>query len=154
IAVAGIRLLTRLLANGEEGFTLRADLNGHVLAVTLALSVLCGVLFGLAPALQATRPALMPRLGDRAIGRPRGRRLGVLPAAISKQALMVAQIAISLLLLVTAGLFIRTLSKLQSLSLGFNRDNLLLFDVNAPQAGHPEARVADFYADLRRRLGE
>jgi macrolide transport system ATP-binding/permease protein len=57
-----------------------------------------------------------------------------------------------LLLLVGAGLFVRTLSNLQSVSLGFNRDRVLLFDVNAPQAGQPESRVADFYADLRHRL--
>ena len=67
---------------------------------------------------------------------------------------MVAQIAISLLLLVAAGLFVRTLSNLQSIPLGFNRDNVLLFEVNAPQAGYPEAKVAAFYADLRRRLSE
>ena len=67
---------------------------------------------------------------------------------------MVAQIAISLLLLVAAGLFVRTLSNLQSIPLGFNRDNVLLFEVNAPQAGHPAATVAAFYADLRRRLSE
>ena len=153
IAVAGIRLLTRLLANGQEGFTFRAELNWHVLAVALALSCLCGVLFGLAPALQATRPALMPRLRDRAIGEPRTRRLAGVRVG-SRQALVVAQIAISLLLLVMAGLFVRTLSNLQSVSLGFNRDNVLLFDVNAAQAGNPEPLVGDFYADLRRRLSE
>ncbi|HXI27593.1 MAG TPA: ABC transporter permease, partial [Vicinamibacterales bacterium] len=154
IAVAGIGVLTRLLANGEEGFTLHADLNWHVLAVMLALSFLCGMLFGLAPALQASRPTLMPGLKDGAIGAPRAARLAVLPRAISRQALVVAQIAISLLLLVVAGLFVQTLSKLQSVSLGFNRDHVLLFDVNAPQAGYPVARVANFYDQLRRRLGD
>ena len=57
-------------------------------------------------------------------------------------------------MLVAAGLFVRTLSNLQSIPLGFNRDNVLLFELNAPQAGYPEARVAAFYADLRRRLSE
>ena len=65
-----------------------------------------------------------------------------------------AQVAISLLLLVAAGLFVRTLSNLQSISLGFNRDNVLLFELNAPQAGLHESKVAAFYEDLQRRLSE
>ena len=152
IAVVGMRLLTQLLANGREGFTLHAELNWHVLLVTLALSVLCGVLFGLAPALQATRPALMPRLKDRSVSES-GVRLRAARPRLT-QVLVVAQIATSLLLLVGAGLFVRTLVNLQSVSLGFNRDNVLLFEVNAPQAGYPEGRVADFYENLRRRLSE
>ena len=152
IAVVGMRLLTQLLANGREGFTLHAELNWHVLLVTLALSVLCGMLFGLAPALQATRPALMPGLRDRSVSES-AVRLRVARPRLT-QVLVVAQIATSLLLLVGAGLFVRTLMNLQSVSLGFNRDNVLLFDLNAPQAGYPETRVADFYENLRRRLGE
>jgi predicted permease len=154
VAIAGMRVLTPLLVNGQEELVLHAELNLHVLTVTLVLSCLCGVLFGLAPALQATRPALMPALGGRAIGEPRSRLLAALPRLVSRQALVVAQIALSLLLLVVAGLFVETLSKLQSLSLGFNRQNVLLFDVDAPQAGVPVARIAGFYADLRRHLQE
>jgi predicted permease len=152
IAVAGMRVLTQLLANGQEGFTLHAELNWHVLLVTLALSMLCGVLFGLAPALQATRPALMPRLRDRSVSES-GASLRATRLSLT-QVLVVAQIATSLLLLVAAGLFVRTLSNLQSVSLGFNREHVLLFELNAPQAGYPQPRVADFYADLRRRLSE
>ena len=154
IAVAGIRILTRLLANGQEGFTLHAELNWQVLAVTLGLSLLCGLLFGLAPAMQLARPALMPTLKDTSVTDRRGRVRQGLPRPSAAQALVVAQIAISLLLLVAASLFVRTLSNLQSIPLGFNRDNVLLFEVNAPQAGYPEARVPAFYAELRRRLLE
>jgi len=154
IAVTGIRVLTRLLANGQEGFTLHAELNWHVLAVTLGLSLVCGLLFGLAPAMQLARPALMPTLKDTSITQPRTRAGAGVPRPNLTQVLVVAQIAISLLLLVAAGLFVRTLSNLESIPLGFNRDNVLLFEVNAPQAGYPETRVAAFYADLRRRLSE
>jgi macrolide transport system ATP-binding/permease protein len=154
IAVVGIRVLTLLLANGQQGFTLHADLNWHVLVVTLALSLLCGLLFGLAPAMQATRPALMPMLKDRSVSETRGRLRDRVPRLGLTQALVVAQIAISLLLLVAAGLFVRTLTNLQSISLGFNNDNVLLFEVNAPQAGHPAATVAALYADVRHRLTE
>jgi predicted permease len=154
IAVAGIRLLTRLLANGQEGFTLHAELNWHVLAVTLTLALLCGVLFGLAPALQATRSSLMPRLRERSVGESRARLRITLPRVTLTKALVVAQIATSVLLLVAAGLFVRTLSNLHSVSLGFNRNNVLLFELNAPQAGYAESRVPGFYADLRRRISE
>lgn len=154
IALAGIRVLTRLLANGEEGFTLHADLNWHVLAVTLGLSVLCGLLFGLAPAMQLARPASMPTLKDTSVTERRARAGHGNPRPSATQALVVAQVAISLLLLVAAGLFVRTLANLRSIPLGFNPDNVLLFEVNAPQAGYPEAKVPAFYAELRRRLAE
>jgi macrolide transport system ATP-binding/permease protein len=130
IAMAGIRILTRLLANGQEGFTLHAELNWHVLLVTLGLSLLCGMLFGLAPAIQSTRPALMPALKDTRVIEPRTRVREGIPRLSVSQALVVAQVAISLLLLVAAGLFVRTLSNLQSIELGFNRDNVLLFELN------------------------
>ena len=61
-AVWGIRFLTLLLANGRENFTLRAELNWHVMAVVAGLSLLTGVVFGLAPALQSTRMDYMPAL--------------------------------------------------------------------------------------------
>ena len=115
IAVAGIRVLTLLLANGQEGFTLHAELNWHVLAVTLGLSLLCGVLFGLAPALQSTRPARdAGAQGPVRHRAARARCAAAFPRLSLTQALVVAQIAISLLLLVAAGLFVRTLSNLQS----------------------------------------
>ena len=154
IAVAGIRVLTALLANGQEGFTLHAELNWNVLAVTLSLSLLCGVVFGLAPALHSTRSALMPMLRDRSVTAPGARLWGRVPRLSLTQVLVVGQIAISLLLLVAAGLFVRTLANLQSIPLGFNREGVLLFELNAPQAGYPESRVATFYADLRRRLSD
>ena len=154
IGVTGIRVLTRLLANGQEGFTLHAELNWHVLAVTLGLSLVCGLLFGAAPALQLARPALMPALKDTSVTERRARMRHGLPRPGATQVLVIAQIAISLLLLVGAGLFVRTLTNLQSIPLGFNRENVLLFEVNAPQAGYPTANVQAFYAELRRRLGE
>ncbi|PYT32319.1 MAG: multidrug ABC transporter substrate-binding protein, partial [Acidobacteria bacterium] len=66
--------------------------------------------------------------------------------------LVVGQIAISLVMLVAAGLFVRTLSNLQSIDLGFNRQNVLLFRLDARKAGHKDPEIATFYADLRERF--
>ena len=152
VALGGIRLLTLLLANGRENFTLRAELNWQVLGATLVLSLLCGALFGLAPAIQSTRADVMPALKNVRVGEPRvGARSG-LPRMLSSRLLPVSQIALSLLTLVAAGLFVRTLMNLQSIRLGFNPDNILLFDVDARRAGHVDPEISIFYGDLRRRL--
>ena len=66
--------------------------------------------------------------------------------------LVISQMAICLLLLVEAGLFVRTLSNLHSLDVGFTRENILLFKVNARQAGHRNPEILPFYSDLEKRL--
>ncbi|HEV8415300.1 MAG TPA: ABC transporter permease, partial [Bryobacteraceae bacterium] len=151
-ATWGIRVLTALLANGRENFTPRAELNWHVLGVTLALSVLTGVLFGLAPAIQSTHVDVIPALKESRAGGSGGRnRRSFLHLNLS-QVLVVSQIAISLLMLVTAGLFVRSLSNLQTIDLGFNRENVLLFELNARQAGHQDSDILTFYSDLQKRF--
>ena len=153
VAVWGVRFLTVLLANGRENFTLRADLNWHVLAATVALSLLTGVLFGLAPAIQSTRVDVMPALKEaRGSERKIRSRHSFFRVSLS-QVLVVGQIAVSLLMLVAAGLFLRTLSNLQAIELGFNRENVLLFNLNARQAGYGDSDIASFYGDLRKRFG-
>ncbi len=114
-----------------------------MLAVTAALSLLCGLLFGLAPAIQSTRPDVMPELKNGRGGGPRHR---------AQHVLVVAQIAMSFLILVAAGLFVRTLNKLHTVQLGYARENILLFSLNAHQAGHRDPEIISFYADLRKRF--
>src|SRR5437868_6939862 len=142
-AIWGVRSLTLLLSNGRENFTLHPPLNWQVLAVTAALSVVCGLLFGLAPAIQSTRPDVMPELKNGRDGGPRRH---------AQQVLVVAQIAMSFFILVAAGLFVQTLNKLHSVQLGYARENILLFSLNARQAGHRDPESATFYADLRKRF--
>jgi len=142
-AIWGVRWLTILLSNGRENFTLHAELNWNVLGVTAVVSVVCGLLFGLAPAIQSTRPDVMPALKNGRGGGPRRR---------VQHALVVTQIAISFLILVAAGLFVRTLNNLHSVQLGYARENILLFSLNARQAGHRAPEIATFYTDLRRRF--
>jgi predicted permease len=150
-ATWGIRFLTLLLTNGRAHFTLRAELNWRVLGAAAALSLLTGVLFGLAPALQSTRRDVMATLKGVRFGR--SSRCATRHRIGMSHILVVGQIAVSLLILVAAGLFVRTLSNLHSIELGFNRDNVLLFRLDARKAGYKDPEIAVFYADLRKRFG-
>jgi macrolide transport system ATP-binding/permease protein len=149
-AIWGIRFLTLLLANGDEKFTLRAELNWHVLTAAAALSLLTGVLFGLAPALQSTRVDVISAIKETRAGQPVGRR--TFWRVSLSHTLIVGQIALTLLMLVAAGLFVRTLSNLHSIELGFNRENLLLFQLDARRAGHKDPEITVFYGDLWKRF--
>jgi macrolide transport system ATP-binding/permease protein len=150
LAIWGIRFLTLLLANGNANFTLHAELNWHVLGVAVALSLLTGILFGLAPAMQSTRVDVISAMKETRAGEAVGRR-SFWRVSLS-HTLIVGQIAVSLLMLVAAGLFVRTLTNLQSIELGFNRENLLLFNLNAHQAGRPSPEIAGFYDGLLKRF--
>jgi predicted permease len=149
VAVWGVRFLTLLLSDGRDNFTLRAELNWHVLAAAIVLSVLTGVIFGLAPALQSTRVDLTSGLKHSRTGQPPVR--GLFRFGLGR-ILVVSQIAIALLVLVAAGLFVRTLSNLESIELGFNRENILVFGVDAHRAGHPPSEILPLYESLRDRF--
>src|SRR6185369_8437253 len=130
---------TRLFPSGVD-----LNLNWRVLLFTMAVSLLTGVLFGLAPAWRATKLDLATSLKQ-------SRRTTSAVSGLSK-ALIVAQVALSLLLLVGAGLFIRTLSNLQHVNLGFNQENLLLFKLQPEQGGYKDERLVQFYQQLFARL--
>jgi predicted permease len=146
VALAGIRFITWLLANGQERFTLRAALDWPVLGFTFALAVAAGILFGLAPAIQATKTDFTPALKENRLQGAGGRGRRFRPRL--GRALIVLQIAVSLLLVIGAGLFVRTLSNLNSIDVGFNRENMLLVRINGRQAGYREAALGRFYAGL------
>ena len=156
-AVWGIRFLTALLPEQSGTLPSAVELSWRVLAMTAGVAVLTGVIFGLVPALQSTSVELTTALKETAGSRPlsghvlfrSGRRAR--PVTMS-QVLVVGQMAISLLILITAGLFVRTLSNLQSVDLGFNREDLLLFQVNARQSGHHDPEISEFYFRLREQL--
>ena len=120
------------------------SLNWRVLVFTLAVSLLTGVLFGLAPAWRAAGLDLATSLKQ-------SRRTTGAVSRLSK-GLIVAQVALSLLLLVGAGLFIRTLYNLQHVNLGFNQENLLLFRLQPEQGGYKDDRLVQFYQQLFARL--
>ena len=118
--------------------------NWTVLAFTFAVSLLTGVLFGLAPAWRATSLDLGTAL----------KRSSRTTAGVSRlsKALLVAQVAVSALLLTGAGLFIRTLYNLQHVELGFNPENLLVFKLQPEQAGYKDERLLRLYQQLFERL--
>ena len=149
VGFAGIRFITWLMANGRDQFTLHAELNWPVLAFTFALSVVAGMLFGLAPAIQATKVDFTPALKEsRVQGSAPGRRF----RPRLTHSLIALQIAVSLLLVIGAGLFVRTLTNLHSIDVGFNRENLLLVSINGRQGGYRGESLARFYEGLMERF--
>jgi len=147
-------ILLKLMSSGREPITLHVAPNPGVLGFTAGVSVLTGILFGLAPALRGTRLDLTPALKEGAArivgsGAPSsGRRQRL------SQALVVVQIAMSLVLLIGAGLFVRSLTNLENENVGFDRRNILLFRVDPTQAGYHADRLATFYEQLRKRIEE
>jgi putative ABC transport system permease protein len=135
-AVAGLALQVQITPD--------LHISPTVLGFTLGVSLLTGVLFGLAPALQATRPDLVPALKGEA------------PAGGSKsrmsRGLVIAQMALSIVLLISAGLFLRNLQTATQIDKGFISDNLLLADVDPGLQGYSRARTEDFYRQLTERL--
>lgn len=148
VALAGVRGISWLISEPVNDLVLSPSLNWPVLAFTLTLSVATGLVFGLAPALQSTRIDVTPALKEARSSPPtsRGRKIGL------GHSLIVAQVAMSLVLAVAAGLFLRTLSRLNAVELGFNRENLLVFSLNARPAGYKQPALAAFYDSLLSRF--
>jgi predicted permease len=120
------------------------QLNGAVLLFTLVVALVTGMLFGLMPALQATNPSLVPALkGEAPAGGSRARM---------SRPLVVAQMALSLILLVCSGLFVRNLRAATTIDKGFSSDNLLVAAVDPGMNGYNRARADDFYRRLLARL--
>ncbi|MDA0206481.1 MAG: ABC transporter permease [Acidobacteria bacterium] len=150
VAAVGIRFLLWLLAGGSGDFYLHTGIDLRVLAFTVAVTLVAGLLFGFAPALEATRVDLAPALKAARIGATRGRarRIGL------SQILVVAQIALSLVLVLGALLFVLTMTSLRAVELGFNAENILTFNLNASNAGYEGAALTAFYARMEERLSQ
>lgn len=144
VAAVGTHFLLRLLSGGGDGMYLRVGIDGRVLAFTLCIALATGVVFGIAPAIQATRVDLTPALKETRASSPRrrGRFIGL------SQLLVLFQITLSLLLVLGAALFVRTLANLHSVEIGFNPEHLLTFSLDARQAGYKDAQLRTLYARL------
>ena len=136
----GSRLLIAMLSEPDNPIPLNIHPDLRVIAFNAAACLLTGLLFGLAPALRATRVDLTPSLQRTSA------RLGL------GKALVITQAALSVVLLFGAGLFMRTLVKLDRIDAGFDTQKLLLFGINAARAGYQGPALNDFYRRVQLRL--
>ena len=137
-------LKTATPPEGIFAFTLDYRLDGRVLAFTFALSVLTGAIFGLAPALQASRPDLVPALKDESSAAAQGRkRFNIRNTLV---------VALSLVLLIGAGLFLRSLNNAQSIDPGFAADKILDAQLNINLLRYTKAQGQQFYAQVIERI--
>ena len=140
-----VKVLLALKPPIDFPLSLDVGVDWRVLLFSLGVSIAAGAIFGLAPALQATRPNLVGTLKDTAAqgGAARTRLRSVL---------VVAQIAISLVVLIAAGLVVRTLQQLQTMNPGFDPQNALTMSFDLGLQGYDDARGQQFYRQLMDRV--
>jgi predicted permease len=141
-------LLLRMVSRGEAAqhpIQLQLQVDGRMLGFTLGVAMVTAVLFGLIPALRATRLDLTPVL--RSTTGEAGAE-GAHRRFSTSKLLVIAQVAVSLILLIAAGLFVHSLAKLSEVNLGYNRENLLLFRVNAAPGGYKEEVLVRLQQEL------
>ena len=139
------RVLLTLLSSGSQHINLQLHMDARVLGFTASVCLVSGILFGLAPALRATRTDLLSALKQSVSGAS-GRKL------TASKVLVAGQVALCLLLLVSAGLLLRTMGRLQEVDLGFNRQNLLLFTVRPGLNGYKGPQLDEYYLEMQRRM--
>jgi putative ABC transport system permease protein len=146
LAAWGIDMLVRLSPEDLPRVG-EIHMDGRVLAFTAILSVLTGVLFGLAPALQITRANLVDTLKEGALSTTAGMHRHRL-----RSSLVIVEMALALVLLVSAGLLIRSLLRLQDVNPGFNAHNVMTSNVDLPDEKFPNAKKVQFFRELMPRL--
>jgi predicted permease len=142
----GRNAIPKLLTNAWERNDFSTPFDWGVFAFTAAMTLLTGIVFGLAPAWLAARAEVSSSLKESAQTATRRRR------GLGGKSIVAFQIALSTLLVVGAGLFLRTLIALNSVEIGFNPDNLLLFEINPPAARYPAGKDMLLHAQLEERF--
>ena len=151
VAIWGVGAITGLISGAyDRVFPFKVTPDWRVLAFTLAITFLTGILFGLAPAMRGTRVNLAPALKENAPTLPAEK--DIVRRFRLSDALVVAQVALSIVVLVGAGLLVRTLRNLHTLNPGFDTRNILLFGLNPTIAGYDDQHSAQLYGDLQERL--
>ena len=139
--------LLSLLPADESGGWLTAQTDFRLIGFGLALSLLTGLCFGLIPALQAARRDVAPVLKEQSTSAS-----ATAGQSRTRQALVVAQVCLSLLLLIGAGLFSRSLANLMSTDPGFRADHLITFTVDPSLSGYSHERSMALFRGLEDRL--
>jgi predicted permease len=129
-----------------RSFSITPDL--RILGFNFAVAIAAGLLFGMAPALRTTRPNIATTLKDQV-----GNIAGGASQARFRKTLVVAQMALSLLLLVGAGLFAHSLYNLKNIDLGFRAEHLMTFSIDPSLNGYSQSRIQELYARLQRDIG-
>jgi predicted permease len=145
VALGAIRIANGIHLPTDFPVAFNLQLDKPVLFFTLVVAVGTGLLFGLAPAIQASKPELVSAVKGEAS--PKGEARSRL-----SRTLVVVQITMSILLLVSAGLFLRSLGRATALDKGFRSDHLLLATVYPALQGYDRAHTDAFYGDLLQRV--
>jgi len=135
-------LMAAYLPSDSGGLRISTTPDLRILLFTLAVTLATGIFFGLLPALQTTKPNVAGTLKDEAAAVVGGGH-GAL-----RKSLVIAQVTLSLLLLIGAGLFTRSLGKLRNLGPGFSPQNLIGFEIDPSYSGYSVARLKTFYPQL------
>jgi predicted permease len=138
-------------ANWPSQLVIDVNPDARVLGFTAAVATLTGIVFGLAPAFRSARVEVTPTLKERAGNLSNTSRAGSNRFRLSSS-LVVAQVALSVLVLVGSGLLVRTLVNLKSIDPGFDTHNVLLFGIDPTQAGYEPSRIQNLYRDLQTQL--
>jgi len=144
IAFWGRRIIAGFLAQSTEGLRYDLSLDLKVLGFSLAMAAATAILSGLLPALRSGRADPLAGLKSRGALNASRLRTG--------RVLVVAQVAVSLVLLCGAGLYVRSLANLRQIDAGFDTDRLLVFQLNAGFAGYPEDRISSYYERVQESL--
>jgi predicted permease len=150
VALWGVDAISGLLSQGSRPFPFIVSPDWRVLVFTAALTFASGILFGLTPALCSSRVDLTPSLKESAsslgAAAHTGHRLRL------GGALVIAQVALSIVVLIGAGLLVRTLRNLHSINPGFDAHNILLFGIDPALAGYTDQQTQLLYSDLQQRF--
>jgi predicted permease len=143
----GCLAIPRLMANAwDQPGEITTSFDWRVFAFNAGLALLTGILFGLAPAWQATRTEVNSSLKESAQTTTRGRH------GFAGKAIVAFQVALSTLLVLGAGVFLRTLVNLHSVNPGFDTKQIVLFGVRPPEARYPAGKDLVLYRELETRL--